>query len=379
MAKKQKGNPLESLLRYEIILALFALIGVYYFLTFSPVRMPRQTISSATIELPPTPTPAKKTVTPTSRAATKSKAAASVADGKKVPAAANSNPAAVKKVQAAPTAPRQTSAKPLKKPSLPVLPAAIVKGKATTPPTAGKKPAVKARHVVKAAPPTTASSPAKTAAPLKKSAAVRQPLTTAAPAKPANTTPAAANQRKPAAIKKPSPIRQSAAVTPPTPHKTPAARLGEKTYVIQAGIFIFPDTLKRCRQMLKEHGYTTFVTTKKRLLPMYRVFLGPYADLETARKIMKKIRRWGDDPFPCRRGNQYYVNVGSFYYQNTARGKIKQYRARGFKPVTFHEPVKVPHHILMVDGFSFDHYPRQALRSIQQLGIPDAFVRNWQP
>jgi len=45
MAKKQKGNPLESLLRYEIILALFALIGVYYFLTFSPVRMPRQTIT----------------------------------------------------------------------------------------------------------------------------------------------------------------------------------------------------------------------------------------------------------------------------------------------------------------------------------------------
>ncbi|NIA19755.1 MAG: hypothetical protein GWP07_04900, partial [Xanthomonadaceae bacterium] len=58
MAKKTKGNLLESLLRYEIILVLFALIGVYYFLTFSPVRMPRQTITSPSMKLPSLPPPA---------------------------------------------------------------------------------------------------------------------------------------------------------------------------------------------------------------------------------------------------------------------------------------------------------------------------------
>lgn len=112
---------------------------------------------------------------------------------------------------------------------------------------------------------------------------------------------------------------------------------------------------------------------------MHRVFLGPYKNLATARKIIGTISKWGDDPFPCRRGNKFYINVGSFYYQKTAREKISQYRSRGFTPVVFHEPVSVPHHILLVDGFSFNHYPHNALRLIKQLGIPDAFVRNWQP
>jgi len=154
---------------------------------------------------------------------------------------------------------------------------------------------------------------------------------------------------------------------------------GGKSYIIQVGIFIFPETLKKYQRILKNHGYVSFVITRERLLPMHRIFLGPYPTLAGTRKAIKTISKWGDNPFPSHRNNQFYINVGSFYYQSTAREKINQYRSRGFSPVDFHEPVNVPHHILLVDGFSFNHYPRKALRSIKQLGIPDAFVRNQRP
>ncbi|MEA2108607.1 MAG: SPOR domain-containing protein [Pseudomonadota bacterium] len=305
MAKKPKVNLLESLLRYEIILALFTLIGVYYFLTFSPVRMPRETITSPTIELPsPPPVTAKKPDTAVSRT-TEIKPAPPVSVD-------NQKNHKISEAKLPEPTPRLSEVKVMEK-------------KTPTPPA---KP------------------------PIKKKAAVVTPI------EPKPTTIETSN--KAAAGQKP-------------------AKPQKKSYVIQAGIFIFPETLKHYQHMLQDHGYASFVTTRKRLLPMHRVFLGPYPNLARARKTIRTINKWDDDPFPCRRGKQFYVNVGSFYYQTTAREKISQYRSRGFIPVDFHEPVKIPHHILLVDGFSFNHYPRSALRSIKQLGIPDAFVRNWQP
>jgi len=295
MAKKPKGNLLESLLRYEIILALFALIGVYYFLIFSPVRLPRQTITSPTIELPSIPASAKTPDT-TIDHTIEIKPAPSVSVNNQK----NHNISEVVLPEPTPHPPEVNE------------------------------------------PPTPSAIP-----PIKEKAAVVTPI------EPEPTTTGSNNK----------------------------AAAGKKSYVIQAGIFIFPETLKHYQQLLKDHGYASFVTTRKRLLPMHRVFLGPYPNLASAGKIIRTINKnkWGDDPFPYRRGNQFYVNVGSFYYQTTAREKISQYRSRGFTPMVFHEPVNIPHHILLVDGFSFNHYPRSALRSIKQLGIPDAFVRNWQP
>lgn len=49
-AKGQDGW-LESLLRFEIIVMLFSLIGFYYFLSFSPIRMPKEPIASPRLTL----------------------------------------------------------------------------------------------------------------------------------------------------------------------------------------------------------------------------------------------------------------------------------------------------------------------------------------
>ncbi|MCK4379171.1 MAG: SPOR domain-containing protein, partial [Deltaproteobacteria bacterium] len=182
MAKKPKGNLLESLLRYEIILVLFTLIGVYYFLTFSPVRMPRKTITSPTIELPLPPAPAKKPDTAVSR-----------------------------------TIEIKMEKKPPTPPAIP---------------------------------------------PIKKKAAVVTPIEP-------ETTTTGANNKAAAGQKADKPKRQQPV----------AAKPGKKSYVIQAGIFIFPETLKHYQQILQDHGYASFVTTRKRLLPMHRVFLGPYPNL----------------------------------------------------------------------------------------------------
>jgi len=368
MAKKTKGNLLESLLRYEIVLALFTLIGVYYFLTFSPVRMPRQAITSPSITLPsPPPAPAQKPETTLKR----------TTEIKSIPSVPPDNRKNLKisetKLPEATSRPPELEAAEKKSP-------ATIEKKSLTPPTVTEK-------VAAAAPtgpiPSTTGTDSKPAASERKATIVRRQPPAAKPVKirevqtPAATIPTTTG-RKPAIDKQPTTTKQSTMVKPPAAGKT-AATPEKKSYVIQAGIFIFPDTLKHYQQILKDHGYTSFVTTRKRSLPMHRVFLGPYANLTSARKIIGNISKWGDDPFPCRRGNKFYINVGSFYYQKTAREKISQYRSRGFAPVVFHEPVSIPHHILLVDGFSFNHYPRNALHSIKQLGIPDAFVRNRQP
>ena len=340
MAKKPKGNLLESLLRYEIILALFALIGVYYFLTFSPVRMPRKAITSSSIELPSPPLATNKNPVAETDKTTEIK-----------PAPPVSTPAQKNHLTSTAKLPEPTPHSPEVK----VVESGKGKAAAATPiepePTApGTNNKAAARQ--KAAPEQQQPSAAKSVG----SPAVQASTTSA---------PAAAGQKP--TMAKPSTVKQL--TTGP----------GKKSYVIQAGIFIFPETLKHCQQILQDHGYTSFVTTRKRLLPMHRVFLGPYPSMKAARAIIKTITKWGDDPFTCRRGNKFYVNIGSFYYQTTAKEKISQYRSRKFTPIVFHEPVNVPHHILLVDGFSFNHYPRNALRSIKQLGITDAFVRNWQP
>lgn len=346
MAKKPKGNLLESLLRYEIILVLFTLIGVYYFLTFSPVRMPRKTITSPIIELPSPPASAKKPDTTVSRTTEIKPAPPVSVDNQK-----NHKIPEAKLPEPTPRHPEVKVVELEKEKAAVVTP---IKPEPTTTETNNKAAAGQ-----KAAKPERQQPPA---AKPEKSPAVQASDT---------TTTATAGQKsatvKQATIAKPSTVKQLTA--------TP----GKKSYVIQAGIFIFPQTLKHYQQILQDHGYASFVTTRKRLLPMHRVFLGPYPNLASARKIIRTIDKWGDDPFPCRRGDQFYVNIGSFYYQTTASEKISQYRSRGFTPRVFHEPVNVPHHILLVDGFSFNHYPRNALRSIKRLGIPDAFVRNWQP
>ncbi|MEA3241651.1 MAG: SPOR domain-containing protein [Pseudomonadota bacterium] len=367
MAKKPKGSLLESLLRYEIILALFTLIGVYYFLTFSPVRMPRETITSPTIELPsPPPVTAKKPDTAVSRTTEIKPAPPVSVDNQKnhkiseaKPAEPTPRPPKVKAME------KKAVTPPIKKESAEVAP---IEPEPTTTGTnkkaaAGQKPAKPERQQPPAAKPVENQ----TVQPARKKI---EPV-------PAATIPETGSQ-KPAIVKQPTTIKQATMAKPSTVKKL-AATPGKKSYVIQVGIFIFPETLKHYQHMLQDHGYASFVTTRKRLLPMHRVFLGPYPNLDRAKKTIRTINKWDDDPFPCRRGKQFYVNVGSFYYQTTAREKISQYRSRGFIPVDFHEPVKIPHHILLVDGFSFNHYPRSDLRSIKQLGIPDAFVRNWQP
>jgi cell division septation protein DedD len=363
MAKKPKGNLLESLLRYEIILALFTLIGVYYFFTFSPVRMPRKTITSPTIELSSPPAiSAKKPDTTVNRTIEIKPAPPVSVDNQK-----NHKISEAKLLE--PT-PRPAEVKVVEKepPTPPAIPPIKEKAAVVTP--IEPEPTItvtcnKAAAGQKAAKPERQQPPA------------AKPVGNPAVQASANTDPATAGQKS-AMVKQPTTTKQPTMAKPSTV-KQLTATPGEKSYVIQAGIFIFPETLKHYQQILQDHGYASFVTSRKRLLPMHRIFLGPYPNLASARKIIGTINKWGDDPFPCRRGKQFHVNVGSFYYQTTAREKISQYRSRGFTPRVFHEPVNVPHHILLVDGFSFNHYPRIALRSIKQLGIPDAFVRNWQP
>ncbi len=54
-AEKGQDGWLGNLLRFEIVVLLFALIGFYYVLSFSPIRMPKEPIVSPRVSLAPLP------------------------------------------------------------------------------------------------------------------------------------------------------------------------------------------------------------------------------------------------------------------------------------------------------------------------------------
>ena len=73
-AEKRQDGWLENLLRFEIVVILFVLIGFYYFLSFSPIRMPKEPIASPRVGLAPLPSASEPVVSVGSQKVVSSKA-----------------------------------------------------------------------------------------------------------------------------------------------------------------------------------------------------------------------------------------------------------------------------------------------------------------
>ncbi|MBW1645490.1 MAG: SPOR domain-containing protein [Deltaproteobacteria bacterium] len=392
MAKKRE-NRLEAILRYEIILALFALIGLYYFLSFSPVRLPAKPVSS-----PPQPLRLQSAAPATSHRAAANAQADQPAGGDTQPPQAATKPAgkAAPGPQPTPTgaatAPTATGSDQSDKPATPPAaakaaaadsapaageqpggpPTATEAGKTTPVPAAAKKPAAEPKREIPAGKQTPAAAPKSGSRP---AGAAAKPPAGEKTAAAVSSLPATATETAAGGKKAGTPAVKTPASAAPQHHH----HLADGGYVIQAGTFIFRDSLRHCRRLLSANGYASFVVTRRQEEPMHRVFLGPYPDRRAAVLVRNRVRGLGDEPFICRRPKGYYVNVGSFYYRSKAAERVARYRRLGYAPRVFREPVKIRHYILLVNGFRFHHYPKDALNKIHQLGIPDAFVRPWHP
>ncbi|MBN2809871.1 MAG: SPOR domain-containing protein [Deltaproteobacteria bacterium] len=318
--KKHKSAPnqdswLENLLRFEIIFVLFALIGVYYFLSFSPIRMPEVPIASPRVPLALLPAAIETVpaVPETGASAAPAEAAPAVSGAAAGAAASESAPGAG--LQAG----FGSGVAPLSAAGAPALTVGGQNGDETSP--------------VKASPDLVQSG----LGPDKASSASSIEVSASEPVAP--------------------------------------AAVAKVTSVIEVASFVLkPDLQKACSQ-LEALGFTVKKEPVKLLTPMFRVFLGPYAQLPEAEKMMAVVRKKGDHPFMQRREDGYLVVIGSFYLETSVVAWENMYQAAGLEPKVSKERLLIPQAMLLLDGPQIDADPEAVLAQLQSAGFSGAVLK----
>ncbi len=335
---RKKDSALETVLRYEIVVALFALIGLYYFLSFSPFRMPEEPICSRPLPLAPLPAVAGKAV-PQKAAPEKA------APGK----SAEENPAAL--------LPGRSAAE-----SSPVPAAERV---AVTPPKPLSAAVPAADNGTAPAAPSANAGPAPTA-PVPAPPAVAAPVASP-PAAPA--PPPAASAPAPAAAASP-PVPAPAAA--PAASREAAAGKPRPVSIIAADC-VLPLAVTRAKARLDKLGLAYRVETRVEPTPMYRVYLGPFKSRAAARRMEALSRKMGDEPFLRRRSGGWLVIVSSFYLQSNVVAWENMYAAAGLEPKVMRERLPLKHTLLLVEaGGSRGVDPQTLLARLRAAGFAAA-------
>lgn len=371
MAKKRREHILETLLRFEIVVALFTLIGVYYYLSFSPVRLPAAPIRSAV--LPLTLRAENPAVFPDLRAEkppVESSSSTVPANTAPSPTGMNTEPTATGPAPAGPAPAaedeRRTPAPPAGSDST-TSPAAATA--AAPPGTATERAAV-----APVAPAPAAKSPPDTgSAPLGPSAAPGESNRTAGTRETTAWNPAAPPDSTLPPAEGTSPV-----ATAPTPAPDSVSATGGDT-VILAGTYLFTHQLDEARARLRQHGYATRVETSRRQIDMHRMFLGPHPTAAAATAAMRRLVDLVDGPFISRRSDGWYINIGSYYFAHTAQRYLAAYRQRGLDPVIHQEAVELPQYTLFLDRVPRDRTPAEIVTELHRLGLNDALVRTSAP
>ncbi|MBN2706805.1 MAG: SPOR domain-containing protein [Deltaproteobacteria bacterium] len=274
-------------MRFEIVVVLFGLIGLYYFLSFSPVRMPSGPLTSP--------------------------------------------PQALR--------PEEPRPEPLSAESAPE-PAAAVLPSASLPLAAEKKTAV--------ALPESTSEPALVAAPAAAPQVVAAPAATAEavvaqPSPPALTAPAAITA---GASQQADISSLSAPVAPP---RKAAIRHKPRLQALEVGAYVLATEVAAAAARLRELGLAFRTTTARRPTPMYRVFLGPFTDPAQIAAMTEACRRLGDKPFLRQVAGGSQVVVGSFYLQSSVVAWENLYHDAGLEPMVEQDLIELPQTLILLD------------------------------
>jgi flagellar basal body-associated protein FliL len=337
----EKGNNglLKTLLGCEIVIALCALIGLYYFLSFAPVKMPVKPIASIPQTIAPLP----------------------------CPSAAGIDSDAEAEKQAAAAGQTETIAGPV---NTGVAATAVT----TEPETDVLKLVVKSNGLENSVNPgfrnPEGSAPQKNdlaEAPAKVEAANSnlEAGATRVFSAPAVKSPSGDLSAKPAPLPKTasvSPTGQSAQ----DPSVCPTVVVGE---------YILHNNLLRSRARLKALNFVTETEVVKRPTPISRVFIGPFSTRRKALEMMAAARRKGDEPFLLFENGGYKVVVGSFYLQSSVVAWEEMYRAAGFEPKVQKVVIKIPHSVLLLAGPQAHENPDAVLAQLKAAGFPDAHLR----
>ncbi|MEA3347852.1 MAG: SPOR domain-containing protein [Pseudomonadota bacterium] len=327
MKKKRKGEKgrdgwLEGLLRFEIVVLLFALIGFYYFLSFSPIRMPKEPIVSLQASLAPLP-PIPEVVTLVREEVAPPVDGAEFSD---LPVGAVGSIA------------EPNSESPVD--GVPVTPIGPVVGVALTETESiAKSPLKDDRQKEKVEP-----------------SEVSEPLAVESAA-----------------------LDTSLKVTPAeVPVSVPAASLAEAR-VVEVGSYVLQSDLQKFRSQLEGLGFMVQTETQKRPTPMNRLFLGPYSNQRKVQEMTAVVRKMGDQPFLQTWDSGTVVVIGSFYLQASVVAWENMYHAAGYDPKVRQESLMMPHTWLRLDGPRVVEDPEAALARVQAAGFPQARLKPTSP
>ncbi len=348
--KRGRGNDgvLETLLRFEIVVVLFSLIGLYYFLSFSPIRMPAQPLASPPQKIAPLPAQVDSQIK-SAAAAAGPPAAESVALSVAVGSPEKSAPVAGNKPVAAPVSTDTGS-----KAKIGALASHSAAAGPELPSSApekvlAKKPALAARN--------SSSSPA--TAPLSSSVASARKTASAASAPHSHSASRAVPH---SAARSTSPLK-----------KNPPPALPASTIV--AGDYVLKVKAQESLRKLKSLNFTVRTATVKRPTPMYRLYLGTFSRREKALKIMEIVRKKGDDPFLQAVSGGYNVVISSFYLRGSVIAWENMYQAAGFTPKVKAITLPLPHTLLLLDGPEVQKDPAAVLARLKAAGFNDSHLK----
>ena len=337
-AKKGQDSWLENLLRFEIVVLLFGLIGFYYFLSFSPIRMPKEPIVSPQVSLAPL-APLSEPVVP----APESDASIAEEGVLQVDKRLGSSVLPVEgDAQAAPDPAPETQLNETQ----------LNKEVVVSPEPAVREAAVEVNS-------DDADDLLPVSAPPVKSSESDSLSDSLGPAEPISVSP----QALPASTPVVSPV------SPVTP--VPASLPTVQTVVVVGSYVLQRDLLKFSTQ-LEGLGFVVKTESVKRLTSMYRVFLGPYPNRKKSRSMMAEVRKLGDQPFLQKQDSGYVVVIGSFYLESSVIAWENMYHDAGFEPQVQKVSLMMPHTLLLLDGPQVNQDPQAVLAQIQALGFPEA-------
>ncbi len=343
-----KGNDgtLETILRFEIIVVLFFLIGLYYFLSFSPIRMPTEPIASPPemiAPLPPQPEPQVK----------------SGAEVEKPEVGSETDQVTV------------VAELPLAKPLVATVSVATVE----TDPSSGETNQGSGSSNVKMVAESESSGLQKRELTDLSPEKVKLPIDAPVSESQADPVPATAVSA-PASL--PAPL-----VAKPEPRLKTALAPSEKststpplpTRTIVAGEYVLRVDFLQNRDKLEALNFKVKTETVRRPTPMYRVYLGTFPRRKKAREMMDVVRKKGDEPFLQACSGGYNVVIASFYLHSSVVAWENMYHAAGFEPKVQKVTLEMPHTLLLLDGPAVQQDSGAVLARLKAAGFPDPYLK----
>lgn len=321
-----------------VLLLLVAVFGYLYYFTglIRPQAETPQPQPAATshVKQPIPPRPAAEQPAPPAAAAkpAASEAAGTKVEGKPVPAKPGPAPAAAPKSQVV----KAPQAKPEQK-------------------TVKAEPS----KVAKVAPPAkpAPSKPAATAhkqAP-EKSAGKEKKMPAAAKAKEAKRRPAKVASSKAVAAKKPAAI---------------AGHEEGGEFTLKIGDYVVPSVMDKAKAKLHAAGLSPTIKQGPKIKePMIRLYLAEYADQDSARAELTKLRDATAEAFMLNEGGKFRVYAGSYFLHDRALKERDRLAAQGIKVTLKNASVSVPTLLLTAGSFGSRAEALKAAGKLKKQGL----------